>query len=151
MIMILITSISSRVCVQSTHMVRAHGGAVCSGTKLQAAQSRWFDSRWCPSGRTMDLRSTQSVTEMTTRIIYWGVKAAGVYSWQPYQFHVPIVLKSGSLNLLEPSGIVQGLFTKAYGKLRTEFDTVVVYYVILRYVGIWTFSAGGRKRAGALS
>ena len=28
---------------------------------------------------------------------------------QPYPLHVPIVLKSGSLNLLEPSGPVMGL------------------------------------------
>jgi len=35
------------------------------------------------------------------------VKAAGAYGWQPYHLHVPIVLKSGSLNLLEPSGLVQ--------------------------------------------
>jgi hypothetical protein len=27
--------------------------------------------------------------------------------WQPYQLHVPIVLKSGSLNLLEPSDTIQ--------------------------------------------
>ena len=33
-----------------------------------------------------------------------GVKAAGVYGWQPYHLHVPTVLKSGSLNLLEHSG-----------------------------------------------
>ena len=36
-----------------------------------------------------------------------GVKAAGVYIWQPYHLHVPIVLKSRSLSLLEPSGPVQ--------------------------------------------
>ena len=36
-----------------------------------------------------------------------GVKAAGAEGWQPYHLHVPIVLKSGSLNLLEPSGPVQ--------------------------------------------
>ena len=36
------------------------------------------------------------------------VKAAGAYSWQPYHIHVPTVLKSESLNLLEPSGLVQG-------------------------------------------
>ena len=35
-----------------------------------------------------------------------GVKAAGAYGWQPYHLHVPIVLKSGSLNLLELSGPV---------------------------------------------
>ena len=34
---------------------------------------------------------------------------AGAYDWQLYKFHVPIVLKSGSLNLLEPSEPVQGL------------------------------------------
>jgi hypothetical protein len=30
-----------------------------------------------PSGRTMALRSTQPLTEMNTRDISWGVKAAG--------------------------------------------------------------------------
>ena len=34
-------------------------------------------------------------------------KAAGTYFWQPYHLHVPIVLKSGSLSLLEPTGPVQ--------------------------------------------
>ena len=38
---------------------------------------------------------------------FLGVKATGAYGWQPYHLHVPIVLKSGSLNLLEPSGPVQ--------------------------------------------
>jgi len=38
---------------------------------------------------------------------FLGVKAASAYGWQPYYLHVPIVLKSGSLNLLEPSGPVQ--------------------------------------------
>ena len=55
----------------------------------------------------MALGLTQPLTEMSTRNISWGVKAAGVYGWQPYHFHVPIVLKSGSLALLEPSGPVQ--------------------------------------------
>ena len=54
-----------------------------------------------PSGRT------QPPTEMSTRNISWGIKAAGAYGWQPYHLHVPIVMKSGSLNLLEPSGPVQ--------------------------------------------
>ena len=38
---------------------------------------------------------------------FLGVKAAGEYGWQPCH-HVPIVLKSWILNLLEPSGPVQG-------------------------------------------
>jgi hypothetical protein len=32
---------------------------------------------------------------------------AGVLGWQPYRLHVPIVFKSGSLYLLEPSGPLQ--------------------------------------------
>ena len=42
-------------------------------------EGRGFDSQWChnSSGRTMALGSTQSVTEMSTRNISWGVKAAG--------------------------------------------------------------------------
>ena len=60
-----------------------------------------------PSGRTTALGSTQPVTEMSTRNISWGAKAAGAYGWQPYHLHVLIVLKSGSLNLQEPSGPVQ--------------------------------------------
>jgi len=59
------------------------------------------------SGRTMALGSTQPLTEMSTNNISWGVKVVGAYGWQPYHLHVQIVLKSGSLNLLEPSGPVQ--------------------------------------------
>jgi hypothetical protein len=47
------------------------------------------------------------LTEMNTRNISWGVKAAGAYGWQTYHLYVPTVLKSGSLNLLETSGLVQ--------------------------------------------
>jgi hypothetical protein len=39
--------------------------------------------------------------------ISWEVKVAGAYGLQPYHLHVLIVLKSGSLNLLKPSGPVQ--------------------------------------------
>jgi len=55
----------------------------------------------------MALELTQPLTEMSTRNISWGVKAAGVWGWQSYHLHVPIFLKSGSLNLLEPSGRLQ--------------------------------------------
>ena len=54
-----------------------------------------------PSSRTMALGSTQPLTEMSTRNTSWGVKAPGAWGWQPYHLHVPIVLRSGSLNLLE--------------------------------------------------
>jgi len=35
------------------------------------------------------------------------VKTAGAQGWRPYNLHVAIVLKSGSLNLVEPLGPVQ--------------------------------------------
>jgi len=38
---------------------------------------------------------------------FLGVNAASAKGRQSYHLHVPIVLKSGSLNLLEPSGPVQ--------------------------------------------
>ena len=91
------------------------GGAVGWGTALQTCKVagsipdavtgifHWHS----PSGRTMALRSNQPLTEMSTRNISWEVKAAGALCWLPYYLHVPSVLKSGSINLLEPSGPVQ--------------------------------------------
>ena len=59
-------------------------------------------------GSTMALRSTLPLTEMSTRYNFWGVKDAGSQAWQPYHLQVQTVWKSGSLNLLERSGPVQG-------------------------------------------
>jgi len=68
------------------------------------AVGRGFKTRWChnPSSRTMALGLTQPLTEMSTRNISWGVKTA-----LPSHLHIPKVLKSGSLKLLDPSGSVQ--------------------------------------------
>ena len=44
-----------------------------------------------PSDRTMALRLTQSLTEMSTRGISWRVKAAGAWGWQLYHFHVATI------------------------------------------------------------
>ena len=52
---------------------------------------------------------------LSTKLCVWG--------WQPYHLHVPIFMKSGSLNLLEPSRPVQACngvalplpLTKLYG------------------------------------
>ena len=71
---------------------------------------RWHN----PSGRTIVLRSTQPLTDTSTRNISWVVGAAGAYDWQPYHLHEPIVSKSGSLNLLEPSGPVIGLYRDCF-------------------------------------
>ena len=63
-------------------------------------EGRGFDSRWCHG---ILLWHNPSLALGFTR----GVKTAGVWGWQPYHLHVPIVTKFGSLNLLEPSGYVQ--------------------------------------------
>jgi hypothetical protein len=60
-----------------------------------------------PAGRIVALGLTEPLTEMSTRNNSWGVKAAGAYGWQAYHIHVLIVLKYGSLNLLELYGPVQ--------------------------------------------
>jgi len=62
---------------------------------------------WNPSGFTMALGSTQPVTKMSTRNISWGLKVTSAYGWHPYHLHMLIVMKSGSLNLLKPSGTAQ--------------------------------------------
>jgi hypothetical protein len=114
-----IASVSRRVgfilvepCVFGGH---AACGAVCWDTALQVGKVagsildgvigifHWHN----PSGRTIALELTQPLTEISSRNISWGVKAAGAQGWQPYHIYVPIVLKSGNLNLLEPSGPVQ--------------------------------------------
>jgi hypothetical protein len=82
-----------------------------------------------PSGRTTALGLTQPLTEISTRNISWGAKAASAQDWQPYHLHVPTVLKSGSLNLLEPSGPVMGslyLFT-TYSTTNEHFNSEVVW------------------------
>ena len=56
----------------------------------------------------MTMGSTHSLADISIRNISWGVKSAGAYGSQPYHIHVLIVMKSGSLNLLEPYGPVQG-------------------------------------------
>jgi len=43
-----------------------------------------------PSGRTMALRSTRSLTN-ENQGYFLGLKAAGAKGWQPYHLHVPIV------------------------------------------------------------
>ena len=57
-----------------------------------------------PSGRTMALGSTQPLTEMSTRCISWGVKAAGAKGWQPYHHPVPLSWNLGTLTSWNPLG-----------------------------------------------
>jgi hypothetical protein len=59
-----------------------------------------------PSGRTMALRSTQPLTDMSTRNISWGKggRCVGLTTLPP---SCADCLKSGSLGLLEPLGPVK--------------------------------------------
>jgi len=57
----------------------------------------------------MALGWTQPLKKISTRKIFWVVKAADSYGWQHYHHHVSTVSKSGNLNLLEPSKPVIGL------------------------------------------
>ena len=56
-----------------------------------------------PSGLIVVLGSTQPLTN-EYQDYFLGLKVGRC--WQPYHLHVPTVLKSGRLNLLEPSGSV---------------------------------------------
>jgi len=51
-----------------------------------------------------------------------GVKADGAEGQQPYHLHVPIVMKSGNLKLLETSGPV-----RACSGIALTFAVVVVF------------------------
>jgi hypothetical protein len=75
------------------------------------------------------------LTEMSTSDISRRLKAAGEYGWQPYYLHVPFVLKSGSLSLLEPSGPVQ-----ACNGIALPYDIVRRRMNIFRTQSIFNFS-----------
>ena len=50
--------------------------------------------------------SNLPLTVLSSKGVSWGVKADCPEGWQPCHFHMPIVLKSWVLNLMEPSGPV---------------------------------------------
>jgi hypothetical protein len=84
----------------------ARGGAVGLGTALQSRRSRvlfpmvslaFFIDTNLPAAPWPWVDSASNRNEYQEYFL--GVKAAGAY-----HLHVPFVLKSGSLNLLEPSG-----------------------------------------------
>ena len=68
---------------------------------------RGYKSPWChTSGRTMVL----PLRRMNTRNISSVVKAASASGWEPYHIHAPNASKSGSLKILEPSGLIVVLY-----------------------------------------
>jgi len=77
-----------------------------------------------PPDRTMALGSTQSLTEMSTRRISWGKSGRCVWlTTLPYP--CAVVMKSGNLNFLEPSGPLQA---------RNETDLPSFIYVFFMYL-----------------
>ena len=71
-----------------------------------------FDSRWCHQNFSLTFFWSHygpGVDSACNRNEYGeyflGVKAAGAWGWQPYHLHLPTVLKSGGLTLLEPQGL----------------------------------------------
>jgi hypothetical protein len=72
----------------------------------------------------------QMYVEWST-LIFPGVKAGGAWGWQPQHFHVPNVMKSGNLNLLDPSGPHRA----CYGT-----PLPLLYYIICRLPIVWRIS-----------
>jgi hypothetical protein len=60
-----------------------------------------------PSGRTMALELTQPLTEMSTRNISWGVKAAGVWADNLTTFMWRLSWNLGASTFWNPSGPVR--------------------------------------------
>jgi hypothetical protein len=83
----------------------------CGCVTMRGVPTIW-GRRWhsCLKQCVTSLPAVQGVESTSNRNEYreyfLGVKATGAYSL-PYHLYVPIFLKSGSLNLLEPSGPVQ--------------------------------------------
>jgi hypothetical protein len=57
-----------------------------------------------PSDRKHGPEVESALSENEYKEHFLGVKAVGAWGWRAYRFHMPNVMKSGSLNLLEPSG-----------------------------------------------
>jgi hypothetical protein len=68
---------------------------------------------------------------------FLGVKAAGAWGWQPCYLHVPIFLKSESLNLLEPSGPVKACNVIALPFI-LPYITLHVFSSLLQESDVWS-------------
>jgi hypothetical protein len=57
-----------------------HSATSCKVVDLIPNDVNGIFRQYNPSGRTMAMGLTQPLTEMSTRIISWGVKSAGAYN-----------------------------------------------------------------------
>jgi hypothetical protein len=95
---------------------------------------------------------------MSTGNISQRVKAADASGWQPYHLQVSSVMKSGSLNLLESSGLLQvrtGIASFLplwiYGVVwRAKFSMLWPYLFIRRFSVMQGFSRTLRRRSVCL-
>jgi hypothetical protein len=116
-------------------------------------EGRGFDSRWCNWKFFIDKLPPAALWPWVDSAInrneyqeyFLGVKAAGAYGWQSCHVHVSTVLKSGSLNLLEPWGPVQAcigvafpfmpfFLSNANKKLQKCVDHRYIYFQLLLHV-----------------
>jgi hypothetical protein len=103
-----------RIMVIIIIMGGARGGSVGWGNALKARKSR-VRFRWCHlSGRTVVLGSSQPLTEMSTRNIFWTGGKGGHKAYNLTTFMCGVSLQSGSLKLLGTLGHVTDLYWLLY-------------------------------------
>ena len=99
---------------------------------------QWHISFWPYYGPGVD--SAPSENEYHEHFL--GVKAAGAWGWQPHHLHMPNVMKSGSLKLLEPSGPHWACYGIPLLSRLTRIEkavknmTIIVIYRVLMYIQI---------------
>jgi hypothetical protein len=110
----------------------------------------------------MALVSTQPLTEMSTRNISWGVKAAGAYGWQPTTFMCRLSRNLGASTSWNPAGLsrpIMGLLylfllvlntvlyfsipttsTSSYSLIRPPTLEATCYYKMIQHrkINIWS-------------
>jgi len=85
---------------------------ICNTFKLEEAlrckpEGRGFDSRWCQWYSSLTSGAGIDSTSNRNEYQEYFLGGNGGRCWQPYHLLVLIVLKCGSLSLLEPHGAVQ--------------------------------------------
>ena len=100
---------------QNISSINGYRGSTVVKVLCYKLEGRWFDPSWChwnvsltqnPSDRSTALGSTQPLTEMSTRSISCG-KGGWCIRLTTLPPSCAIVMKSGNLNVLEPSGPLQ--------------------------------------------
>jgi hypothetical protein len=90
-------------------------------------EGRGFNSRWCHWNflLTRSFRPHHGSNRNEYQEYFLGVKVAGTQGWQRYHLHVPTVLKSGSLNFLEPFSVKCGFGSEVLCKYLPSVNSPV--------------------------